>query len=84
LEEQAPKECFVKDKLQDTGHPFLTPIDHPMIQKAARLRCQEPTRFWAALALNYVDGGGKRTILTVFLKFFLAFIYALVIIKVHP
>ncbi|WP_373428143.1 dipeptidase [Neobacillus niacini] len=35
LEEQAPKGCTVKVTLQDTGNPFLTPIDHMMIQKAA-------------------------------------------------
>jgi acetylornithine deacetylase/succinyl-diaminopimelate desuccinylase-like protein len=35
LEEQAPKGCTVKVTLQDTGNPFLTPIDDPMIQKAA-------------------------------------------------
>jgi acetylornithine deacetylase/succinyl-diaminopimelate desuccinylase-like protein len=35
LEEQAPKGCTVKVTLQDTGNPFLTPIDSPMIQKAA-------------------------------------------------
>lgn len=35
LEEQAPKGCTVKVNLQDTGNPFLTPIDDPMIQKAA-------------------------------------------------
>ncbi|MEH7253482.1 dipeptidase [Neobacillus niacini] len=35
IEEQAPKGCEVKVTLQDTGNPFLTPIDHPMIQKAA-------------------------------------------------
>jgi acetylornithine deacetylase/succinyl-diaminopimelate desuccinylase-like protein len=35
LEEQAPKGCSVKVTLQDTGNPFLTPIDDPMIQKAA-------------------------------------------------
>ncbi|WP_160718721.1 dipeptidase [Bacillus sp. USDA818B3_A] len=35
LEEQAPKGCMVKVTLQDTGNPFLTPIDSPMIQKAA-------------------------------------------------
>jgi acetylornithine deacetylase/succinyl-diaminopimelate desuccinylase-like protein len=35
LEEQAPKGCTVKVSLQDTGNPFLTPIDSPMIQKAA-------------------------------------------------
>ncbi|MDQ1002817.1 acetylornithine deacetylase/succinyl-diaminopimelate desuccinylase-like protein [Neobacillus niacini] len=36
LEEQAPKGCTVKVTLQDTGNPFLTPIDDPMIQKAAQ------------------------------------------------
>lgn len=35
LEEKAPKGCTVKVTLQDTGNPFLTPIDSPMIQKAA-------------------------------------------------
>lgn len=35
LEEQAPKGCTVEVSLQDTGNPFLTPIDSPMIQKAA-------------------------------------------------
>jgi acetylornithine deacetylase/succinyl-diaminopimelate desuccinylase-like protein len=35
LEEQAPTGCTVKVTLQDTGNPFLTPIDDPMIQKAA-------------------------------------------------
>ncbi len=35
LEEHAPKGCTVKVSLQDTGNPFLTPIDSPMIQKAA-------------------------------------------------
>jgi acetylornithine deacetylase/succinyl-diaminopimelate desuccinylase-like protein len=35
LEENAPKGCTVKVTLQDTGNPFLTPIDDPMIQKAA-------------------------------------------------
>jgi acetylornithine deacetylase/succinyl-diaminopimelate desuccinylase-like protein len=35
LEEKAPKGCKVKVTLQDTGNPFLTPIDDPMIQKAA-------------------------------------------------
>ncbi|MCM3570244.1 dipeptidase [Neobacillus mesonae] len=35
LEEHAPKGCTVKVTLQDTGYPFLTPIDSPMIQKAA-------------------------------------------------
>lgn len=35
LEEHAPKGCVVKVSLQDTGNPFLTPIDSPMIQKAA-------------------------------------------------
>jgi acetylornithine deacetylase/succinyl-diaminopimelate desuccinylase-like protein len=35
LEEKAPKGCSVKVTLQDTGNPFLTPIDSPMIQKAA-------------------------------------------------
>ena len=36
LEEMAPKGCTVKISLQDTGNPFLTPIDSPMIQKAAK------------------------------------------------
>lgn len=35
IEEYAPKGCSVKVTLQDTGNPFLTPIDSPMIQKAA-------------------------------------------------
>ncbi|MGG3563131.1 dipeptidase [Neobacillus rhizosphaerae] len=35
LEEHAPKGCTVNVTLQDTGNPFLTPIDSPMIQKAA-------------------------------------------------
>jgi acetylornithine deacetylase/succinyl-diaminopimelate desuccinylase-like protein len=35
LEEHAPKGCSVKISLGDTGNPFLTPIDSPMIQKAA-------------------------------------------------
>ncbi|MEH7299805.1 dipeptidase [Neobacillus drentensis] len=35
LEEHAPKGCMVNVTLQDTGNPFLTPIDSPMIQKAA-------------------------------------------------
>ncbi|PAE32285.1 dipeptidase, partial [Bacillus sp. 7884-1] len=35
LEEKVPKGCTVKVTLQDTGNPFLTPIDDPMIQKAA-------------------------------------------------
>lgn len=35
LEEHAPKGCTVKVSLGDTGNPFLTPIDSPMIQKAA-------------------------------------------------
>ncbi|CRK82351.1 dipeptidase [Neobacillus massiliamazoniensis] len=35
LEEYAPKGCTVKISLGDTGNPFLTPIDSPMIQKAA-------------------------------------------------
>jgi acetylornithine deacetylase/succinyl-diaminopimelate desuccinylase-like protein len=35
IEEHAPKGCTVKVTLQDTGNPFLTPIDDPMIQKAA-------------------------------------------------
>jgi acetylornithine deacetylase/succinyl-diaminopimelate desuccinylase-like protein len=35
LEEKAPTGCSVKVTLQDTGNPFLTPIDDPMIQKAA-------------------------------------------------
>ncbi|WP_042357443.1 dipeptidase [Bacillus rubiinfantis] len=35
LEEHAPKGCTVQVTLQDTGNPFLTPVDSPMIQKAA-------------------------------------------------
>jgi acetylornithine deacetylase/succinyl-diaminopimelate desuccinylase-like protein len=35
LEEHAPRGCTVNVTLQDTGNPFLTPIDSPMIQKAA-------------------------------------------------
>ena len=35
LEKHAPKGCTVKVTLGDTGNPFLTPIDSPMIQKAA-------------------------------------------------
>ena len=35
LEEHAPKGCTVNVSLGDTGNPFLTPIDSPMIQKAA-------------------------------------------------
>jgi acetylornithine deacetylase/succinyl-diaminopimelate desuccinylase-like protein len=35
LEEHAPKGCTVNVTLQDTGNPFLTPIDSTMIQKAA-------------------------------------------------
>lgn len=35
LEEHAPKGCTLQVTLQDTGNPFLTPIDSPMIQKAA-------------------------------------------------
>jgi acetylornithine deacetylase/succinyl-diaminopimelate desuccinylase-like protein len=35
LVEHAPKGCTVKVSLGDTGNPFLTPIDSPMIQKAA-------------------------------------------------
>ncbi|WP_026694136.1 dipeptidase [Peribacillus kribbensis] len=35
LEERAPKGCTVEVSLQDRGNPFLTPIDSPMIQKAA-------------------------------------------------
>jgi hypothetical protein len=35
LEEKAPNGCTVKVTLQDTGNPFLTPIDDQMIQKAA-------------------------------------------------
>ncbi|MEH7118970.1 dipeptidase [Neobacillus vireti] len=35
LEEHAPKGCTVEVTLGDTGNPFLTPIDSPMIQKAA-------------------------------------------------
>ena len=35
LEEHAPKGCTLNVTLQDTGNPFLTPIDSPMIQKAA-------------------------------------------------
>lgn len=36
LEEHTPKGCTIKVTLQDTGNPFLTPIDDPMIQKAAQ------------------------------------------------
>jgi acetylornithine deacetylase/succinyl-diaminopimelate desuccinylase-like protein len=36
IEKYAPKGCTVKVTLQDTGNPFLTPIDDPMIQKAAQ------------------------------------------------
>ncbi|MCM2533272.1 dipeptidase [Neobacillus pocheonensis] len=35
LEENASKGCTVEVSLGDTGNPFLTPIDSPMIQKAA-------------------------------------------------
>lgn len=35
LEEYAPKGCTVKVSLGDTGNPFLTPVDSPMIKKAA-------------------------------------------------
>jgi acetylornithine deacetylase/succinyl-diaminopimelate desuccinylase-like protein len=35
LEEHAPKGCIVKVSLGDVGNPFLTPVDSPMIQKAA-------------------------------------------------
>jgi acetylornithine deacetylase/succinyl-diaminopimelate desuccinylase-like protein len=35
LDEHAPKGCTVKVSLGDVGNPFLTPIDSPMIQKAA-------------------------------------------------
>ncbi|MEH7072635.1 dipeptidase [Neobacillus drentensis] len=35
LEEHTPKGCTVTVSLQDTGNPFLTPIDSPMIQTAA-------------------------------------------------
>ena len=35
LEENAPKGCTIQVSLGDTGNPFLTPIDSPMIQKAA-------------------------------------------------
>ncbi len=35
LEKHAPKGCTINVSLQDTGYPFLTPIDSPMIQKAA-------------------------------------------------
>jgi len=35
LEEYAPKGCIVNISLADTGNPFLTPINNPMIQKAA-------------------------------------------------
>lgn len=35
LEEHTPKGCKVEISLGDTGNPFLTPIDSPMIQKAA-------------------------------------------------
>ncbi|MDR7238070.1 dipeptidase [Neobacillus drentensis] len=35
LEKHAPKGCRLEVSLQDTGNPFLTPIDSPMIQKAA-------------------------------------------------
>ncbi|WP_462412894.1 dipeptidase [Neobacillus sp. Marseille-QA0830] len=35
LEEHVPKGCTIKISLGDTGNPFLTPIDSPMIQKAA-------------------------------------------------
>ncbi|MGJ7910137.1 dipeptidase [Neobacillus sp. LXY-1] len=36
LEEHAPKGCTVKVSLRDIGNPFLTPIDSPMIKKAAQ------------------------------------------------
>jgi acetylornithine deacetylase/succinyl-diaminopimelate desuccinylase-like protein len=35
LEEHSPNGCTLSVTLQDTGNPFLTPIDSPMIQKAA-------------------------------------------------
>ncbi|WML42364.1 dipeptidase [Neobacillus sp. OS1-2] len=35
LEEHAPKGSTINVTLGDTGNPFLTPIDSPMIQKAA-------------------------------------------------
>ncbi|MFK9095411.1 M20/M25/M40 family metallo-hydrolase [Bacillus salipaludis] len=35
LEEHASKGCTVKVSFDDTGNPFLMPIDSPMIQKAA-------------------------------------------------
>src|SRR4051794_23049697 len=35
LEEHVPNGCKVEVSLGDTGNPFLTPIDSPMIQKAA-------------------------------------------------
>lgn len=35
LEEHAPKGCTVHVSLRDTGNPFFTPIDNPMIQMAA-------------------------------------------------
>lgn len=35
LEEHTPKGSTIKVSLGDTGNPFLTPIDSPMIQKAA-------------------------------------------------
>src|SRR3954453_24160333 len=35
LEEHAPNGCTVQVSLGDIGNPFLTPIDSPMIQKAA-------------------------------------------------
>ncbi|MEH7107707.1 dipeptidase [Bacillus sp. JJ1764] len=36
LEKHAPKGCTVKVSLGDIGNPFLTPIDSPMIKKAAQ------------------------------------------------
>lgn len=35
LEKHVPTGCKVKVSLGDTGYPFLTPIDSPMMQKAA-------------------------------------------------
>ncbi|WP_042461383.1 dipeptidase [Neobacillus dielmonensis] len=35
IEEHTPKGCTIEVALGDTGNPFLTPIDSPMIQKAA-------------------------------------------------
>jgi acetylornithine deacetylase/succinyl-diaminopimelate desuccinylase-like protein len=35
IETHAPKGCKIEITLGDTGNPFLTPIDSPMIQKAA-------------------------------------------------